>query len=59
MVLDVRENAELSDKKIHRAIWHFLSAYLDILETHIDGQSADDVHVEHQQKPIARNPRLP
>lgn len=52
MVLDGRENAELSDKKIRRAIRHFLSAYLDILETHTDGQSVDDIHVEYQQKPI-------
>ena len=52
MVLDADENAELSTKKTRRAIRHFLSAYLDTVEDHADGRSADDIHVKYIKKPI-------
>lgn len=52
MVLDGRENAGLSDHKIRRAIRHLLSAYMDEIAAHADGQSADDIHVEYLHKPI-------
>lgn len=52
MVLDARENAELSPKKTRRAINHFLSAYLDTVADHADGRSAEDIHVKYVKKPI-------
>lgn len=52
MVLDTRENVGLSSDHTRRAIRHLLSAYLDELRAHQNGEDVSRIRIDKTRKPI-------